>query len=64
MRNANIKTQIEIERFQILADKVENIVQQKDQFDLDFGNAPDEFKGRFVKRLFSFFSFFLCLKFY
>ena len=48
MRNANIKTQIEIERFQILADKVENIVQQKDQFDLDFGNAPDEFKGSLI----------------
>ena len=46
MANANIKTHTEIERFQLLAEKVESIVQQKDELDIDFGNAPDEFKGK------------------
>jgi hypothetical protein len=51
MVNANIKTQIEIERFQLLADKVESIVQQKDELDIDFSNAPDEFKGILLLKL-------------
>jgi hypothetical protein len=40
-----IKTQTEIEILQVLADKVESIVNQKDQLDIDFENAPDEFRG-------------------
>ncbi|CAF0784818.1 unnamed protein product [Brachionus calyciflorus] len=44
MSNANIKPQIEIERFRSLAEKVEVIVEQKGQVDIDIDNAPDEFK--------------------
>lgn len=51
MVNANIKTHIEVERFQMLADKVEGIVQQKDELDVDFGHAPDEFKDPLMDTL-------------
>lgn len=47
MYNANIKTMTEIEQFQALANKVDAIVAQKVQFDVDFSNAPDEFRGNF-----------------
>lgn len=46
MSNANIKSQIEIEKFKSLAEKVEVIVEQKSQVDVDIDNAPDEFKGK------------------
>lgn len=45
LSNANIKPQIEIERFKSLADKVEIIVEQKGLADVDIDNAPEEFKG-------------------
>jgi ubiquitin conjugation factor E4 B len=51
MVNASIKSQIEIERFQDLAVKVQSIVEQKDEFDIDFENAPDEFKDPLMDTL-------------
>jgi ubiquitin conjugation factor E4 B len=51
MIKANIKTHSEIEQFRLLADKVDLIVVQKDQFDLDFGDAPDEFKDPLMDTL-------------
>ena len=51
MYKANIKTQTEIELFKLLADKVDSIVEQKDAFDIDFENAPGEFKGKNVHSL-------------
>lgn len=51
MIKANIKTQTEIEQFQLLADKVEMIVEQKDQFDLDFGDAPEEYRDPLMDTL-------------
>lgn len=43
--NANIKSAIEVERFKSLAEMVQEIVEQKDQLDVDSSNAPEEFRG-------------------
>lgn len=51
MISANIRTSTEIERFQALSEKVETIVQQKDEFDIDFETAPDEFKDPLMDTL-------------
>ncbi len=48
---ANIKTMNEIERFKRLFDKIESIVDQKDQFDSDFTNAPDEYRDPLMNTL-------------
>jgi hypothetical protein len=45
MEIANIKVRTEIERFVMLAEKVDYICKQKDEMDIDFGNSPDEFRG-------------------
>jgi ubiquitin conjugation factor E4 B len=41
----------EIERFKTLFDRIEEIVEQKDQFDLDFTNAPDEYRDPLMNTL-------------
>jgi ubiquitin conjugation factor E4 B len=51
METAHIKTISEIERFQILANKVEAIVEQKAKYDIDFSNAPDEFRDPLMDTL-------------
>ena len=51
MEKTKIKTIAEIERFQILSDKVEAIVRQKSKFDIDFSHAPDEFRDPLMDTL-------------
>ena len=51
MEKAKIKTTNEIERFEILANKVENIVGQKAKFDIESFDAPDEFRDPLMDTL-------------
>ncbi|KAJ8320744.1 hypothetical protein KUTeg_002331 [Tegillarca granosa] len=51
MRRARIKTEMEIEKFRILQEKVENLVIQKQQSEIDFGDIPDEFKDPLMDTL-------------
>ncbi|XP_064642091.1 ubiquitin conjugation factor E4 B-like [Lineus longissimus] len=44
MLKANIKTPIEIEQFRHLQDKVEKLVVKKQRSEIDYEDAPDEFK--------------------
>lgn len=53
MRKAGIKSSIAIEKFKLLLEKVEEIVAKNSQSEMDYSDAPDEFKGLFV----GFFSF-------
>lgn len=45
MRKAGIKSSIAIEKFKLLAEKVEEIVAKNSQSEMDYSDAPDEFKG-------------------
>lgn len=45
MRKAGIKSSIAIEKFKLLSDKVEEIVAKNSQSEMDYSDAPDEFKG-------------------
>lgn len=45
MRKAGIKSSIAIEKFKLLSDKVEEIVARNSQSEMDYSDAPDEFKG-------------------
>ncbi len=47
MVKACIKTESEIERFRILQAKVDSIVVEKQQSEVDFGDIPDEFRGMY-----------------
>ena len=47
MRKAGIKSSIAIEKFKLLLEKVEEIVAKNSQSEMDYSDAPDEFKGRF-----------------
>lgn len=48
MRKAGIKSSIAIEKFKLLLEKVEEIVAKNSQSEMDYSDAPDEFKGLFV----------------
>lgn len=45
MRKAAIKSTIAIEKFRLLAEKVEEIVAQNARAEVDYSDAPDEFRG-------------------
>lgn len=45
MRKAGIKSSIAIEKFKLLLEKVEEIVAKNSQSEMDYSDAPDEFKG-------------------
>lgn len=45
MRKAGIKSSIAIEKFKLLSEKVEEIVARNSQSEMDYSDAPDEFKG-------------------
>lgn len=47
MRKAGIKSTIAIEKFKLLSEKVEEIVARNSQSEMDYSDAPDEFKGKF-----------------
>ncbi len=48
MRKAGIKSSIAIEKFKLLLEKVEEIVAKNSQSEMDYSDAPDEFKGKCV----------------
>lgn len=48
MRKAGIKSSIAIEKFKLLLEKVEEIVARNSQSEMDYSDAPDEFKGECV----------------
>lgn len=48
MRKAGIKSTIAIEKFKLLLEKVEEIVARNSQSEMDYSDAPDEFKGECV----------------
>ena len=45
MKKAGIKSTIAIEKFKLLSEKVEEIVAKNSQSEMDYSDAPDEFKG-------------------
>lgn len=45
MRKAGIKSTIAIEKFKLLAEKVEEIVAKNARAEIDYSDAPDEFRG-------------------
>jgi len=45
MSRACIKTDVEIEKFRQIQDKVESMVIQKARDERDYGEIPDEFRG-------------------
>ncbi|XP_026092647.1 ubiquitin conjugation factor E4 B-like isoform X2 [Carassius auratus] len=51
MRKAGIKSTIAIEKFKLLLEKVEEIVARNSQSEMDYGDAPDEFKDPLMDTL-------------
>jgi hypothetical protein len=51
MLKANIKTPVEIEQFRHLQEKVEALVVKKQRAEIDYGDAPDEFKGKIARNI-------------
>ncbi|XP_041377968.1 ubiquitin conjugation factor E4 B-like [Gigantopelta aegis] len=51
MMKAHIKTESEIQQFKALQNQVEEIVTQKCQAELDYGDVPDEFKDPLMDTL-------------
>ncbi|KAI9530903.1 Ubiquitin conjugation factor E4 B [Dissostichus eleginoides] len=51
MRKAGIKSSIAIEKFKLLSDKVEEIVAKNSQSEMDYSDAPDEFKDPLMDTL-------------
>lgn len=47
MRRACIKTELEIEKFRLIQERVENMVIRKAREEKDYGEVPDEFKGKY-----------------
>ena len=45
MIKARIKTETELEQFRILQSKVDSLAVEKAQSEVDFSDAPDEFRG-------------------
>lgn len=48
MRKAGIKSTIAIEKFKLLAEKVEEIVAKNARAEIDYSDAPDEFRGKWT----------------
>lgn len=48
MRKAGIKSTIAIEKFKLLAEKVEEIVAKNARAEIDYSDAPDEFRGEWT----------------
>ncbi|NXI66407.1 UBE4B factor, partial [Anseranas semipalmata] len=48
MRKAGIKSTIAIEKFKLLAEKVEEIVAKNARAEIDYSDAPDEFRGNLM----------------
>lgn len=48
MQKAMIKTNVEIEKFRFLQEKVDKIVLEKQQEEVDYGEIPEEFKGQII----------------
>ncbi|KAI1231555.1 hypothetical protein IHE44_0008010 [Lamprotornis superbus] len=46
MRKAGIKSTIAIEKFKLLAERVEEIVAKNARAEIDYSDAPDEFRGK------------------
>ena len=46
MTRACIKTNMEIEQFKSIQNKVEQLVIQKQKAEVDYGDIPDEFRGK------------------
>lgn len=55
MRKAGIKSSIAIEKFKLLLEKVEEIVAKNSQSEMDYSDAPDEFKGLYARVFVQFF---------
>ncbi|KAK2885483.1 hypothetical protein Q8A67_016320 [Cirrhinus molitorella] len=53
MRKAGIKSTIAIEKFKLLLEKVEEIVARNSQSEMDYSDAPDEFKDPLMDTLMS-----------
>ncbi|XP_029434112.1 ubiquitin conjugation factor E4 B isoform X5 [Rhinatrema bivittatum] len=53
MRKAGIKSTIAIEKFQLLAEKVEEIVAKNARAEMDYSDAPDEFRDPLMDTLMS-----------
>ncbi|XP_035512306.1 ubiquitin conjugation factor E4 B isoform X1 [Morone saxatilis] len=51
MRKAGIKSSIAIEKFKLLLEKVEEIVAKNSQSEMDYSDAPDEFKDPLMDTL-------------
>ncbi|XP_019944791.1 ubiquitin conjugation factor E4 B isoform X3 [Paralichthys olivaceus] len=51
MRKAGIKSSIAIEKFKLLSEKVEEIVARNSQSEMDYSDAPDEFKDPLMDTL-------------
>ncbi|XP_023696867.1 ubiquitin conjugation factor E4 B isoform X2 [Paramormyrops kingsleyae] len=51
MRKAGIKSTIAIEKFKLLSEKVEEIVARNSQSEIDYSDAPDEFKDPLMDTL-------------
>nr|XP_057939431.1 ubiquitin conjugation factor E4 B isoform X2 [Doryrhamphus excisus] len=51
MRKAGIKSSIAIEKFKLLSEKVEEIVAKNCQSEMDYSDAPDEFKDPLMDTL-------------
>ncbi|XP_066527459.1 ubiquitin conjugation factor E4 B isoform X2 [Hoplias malabaricus] len=51
MRKAGIKSTIAIEKFKLLSEKVEEIVARNSQSEMDYSDAPDEFKDPLMDTL-------------
>ncbi|XP_068599959.1 ubiquitin conjugation factor E4 B [Brachionichthys hirsutus] len=51
MRKAGIKSSIAIEKFKLLLEKVEQIVARNSQSEMDYSDAPDEFKDPLMDTL-------------
>uniref|UniRef100_A0A9J8D8T9 Ubiquitin conjugation factor E4 B n=1 Tax=Cyprinus carpio carpio TaxID=630221 RepID=A0A9J8D8T9_CYPCA len=51
MRKAGIKSTIAIEKFKLLLEKVEEIVARNSQSEMDYNDAPDEFKDPLMDTL-------------
>ncbi|KAM9752040.1 ubiquitin conjugation factor E4 B isoform 2-T2 [Menidia menidia] len=51
MRKAGIKSSIAIEKFKLLSEKVEAIVAKNSQSEMDYSDAPDEFKDPLMDTL-------------
>ncbi|XP_066546655.1 ubiquitin conjugation factor E4 B isoform X2 [Amia ocellicauda] len=53
MKKAGIKSTIAIEKFKLLSEKVEEIVARNSQSEIDYSDAPDEFKDPLMDTLMS-----------